>query len=31
MVEKVKYVFKDGIAYDPEKLAQSLNGAMGIH
>jgi len=30
-VEKVKYVFKDGIAYDPEKLAQSLNGAMGIH
>ncbi|HEY7392384.1 MAG TPA: amidohydrolase family protein, partial [Bryobacteraceae bacterium] len=30
-VEKVKYVFKDGVAYDPAKLVESVNGAMGIH
>lgn len=30
-VEKVKYVFKDGVAYDPAKLVESVNGAIGIH
>ncbi len=30
-VERVKYVFKDGVAYDPAKLVESVNGAIGIH
>lgn len=30
-VEKVKYVFKQGIAYDPGKLIDSVRGAVGIH
>ncbi|MBV9294333.1 MAG: amidohydrolase family protein [Acidobacteriaceae bacterium] len=30
-VEKVKYVFKEGIAYDPAKLIESVRGAVGIH
>jgi hypothetical protein len=30
-VEKVKYVFKDGIAYDPAKLINSVRGSVGIH
>lgn len=30
-VENVKYVFKDGLAYDPAKLVESVNGAIGIH
>jgi hypothetical protein len=24
-------VFKDGIGYDPEKLIQSVTGAVGLH
>ena len=30
-VEKVKYVLKDGVAYDPDKLVNSVHGAVGIH
>jgi imidazolonepropionase-like amidohydrolase len=30
-VEKVKYVFKQGVAYDPTKLLDSVRGAVGIH
>lgn len=30
-VEKVKYVFKRGVAYDPAKLLESVRGAVGIH
>src|SRR5581483_3133268 len=30
-VEKVKYVFKAGVAYDPEKLVDTVRGAVGIH
>lgn len=30
-VERVKYVFKQGIAYDPAKLLESVRGAVGIH
>jgi imidazolonepropionase-like amidohydrolase len=30
-VEKVKLVFKQGIAYDPAKLLESVRGAVGIH
>ncbi|MGH9620397.1 MAG: amidohydrolase family protein [Bryobacteraceae bacterium] len=30
-VEHVKYVFKDGIAYDSAKLIASVRGAVGIH
>ena len=30
-VEKVKYVFKQGIAYDPAKLLDSVRGAVGLH
>jgi len=30
-VEKVKYVFKQGVAYDPAKLIESVRGAVGIH
>jgi imidazolonepropionase-like amidohydrolase len=30
-VEKVKYVFKQGVAYDPAKLLDSVRGAVGIH
>ncbi len=30
-VEKVKYVFKDGVAYDPAKLINSVRGSVGIH
>jgi imidazolonepropionase-like amidohydrolase len=30
-VEKVKLVFKQGIAYDPAKLIESVRGAVGIH
>ncbi len=30
-VEKVKYVFKEGVAYDPAKLIESVRGAVGIH
>ncbi len=29
--EKVKYVFKEGVAYDPAKLIDSVRGALGIH
>jgi imidazolonepropionase-like amidohydrolase len=29
--EKVKYVFKEGIAYDPAKLIDSVRGTLGIH
>jgi imidazolonepropionase-like amidohydrolase len=29
-VEKVKYVFKQGAAYDPAKLLDSVRGAVGI-
>ena len=29
--EKVKYVFKDGVAYDPAKLIDSVRGVLGIH
>jgi imidazolonepropionase-like amidohydrolase len=30
-VEKVKYVFKQGVAYDPAKLLESVRGAVGLH
>ncbi len=30
-VEKVKYVFKQGVAFDPGKLIDSVRGAVGIH
>lgn len=30
-VEKVKYVFKQGVAYDPAQLLDSVRGAVGIH
>ena len=30
-VEKVKYVFKEGKAFDPAKLIDSVHGAVGIH
>ena len=30
-VENVKYVFKEGIAFDPAKLIESVRGAVGIH
>lgn len=30
-VEKVKYVFKQGVAYDPAKLLESVSGAVGLH
>ena len=29
-VEKVKYVFKAGVAYDSQKLADSVRGSVGI-
>jgi len=29
--EKVKYVFKEGVAYDPAKLIDSVRGTLGIH
>jgi imidazolonepropionase-like amidohydrolase len=30
-VRNVKIVFKDGVGYDPEKLIQSVTGAVGLH
>jgi hypothetical protein len=30
-IENVELVFKDGIAYDPKKLAESAAGAVGFH
>lgn len=30
-VEKVKYVFKNGVAFDPAKLIASVRGTVGIH
>jgi imidazolonepropionase-like amidohydrolase len=30
-IENVVYVFKDGIAYDPQKLIESVHGAVGFH
>ncbi len=30
-IQKVRTVFKEGVGYDPAKLAQSVNGAAGIH
>jgi imidazolonepropionase-like amidohydrolase len=30
-VEKIKYVFKEGVAYDPAKLIDSVRGSVGIH
>jgi hypothetical protein len=30
-IENVELVFKDGIAYDPKKLADSVAGAVGFH
>lgn len=30
-VEHVKYVFKDGVAFDPAKLIASVRGAVGVH
>lgn len=30
-VEKVKYVFKEGVAFDPAKLIDSVRGAVGVH
>jgi len=30
-IEKVRLVFKDGVAYDPAKLLQSVKGRVGIH
>ncbi|MBV8808844.1 MAG: amidohydrolase family protein [Acidobacteriaceae bacterium] len=30
-VERVKYVFKNGVAYDPAKLIASVRGSVGIH
>ncbi|HEY7210817.1 MAG TPA: amidohydrolase family protein, partial [Bryobacteraceae bacterium] len=29
-VEKVKYVFRQGLAYDSEKLIESVHGMVGI-
>jgi imidazolonepropionase-like amidohydrolase len=30
-IENVELVFKDGIAYDPKKLAEAVAGAVGFH
>lgn len=30
-IEKVEWVFKDGIAYDSQKLIESARGAVGLH
>jgi hypothetical protein len=30
-IENVELVFKDGIAYDPQKLVASIAGAVGFH
>jgi imidazolonepropionase-like amidohydrolase len=30
-IEKVKYVFKDGVPYDPVKLMDSVRGSVGTH
>ena len=30
-IKKVTLVFKDGVAYDPEKLLQSVKGQVGVH
>ncbi len=30
-VRNVKVVFKDGVGYDPDKLIQSVAGAVGLH
>jgi imidazolonepropionase-like amidohydrolase len=30
-IEKVRYVFKDGVGYDSDKLIQSVKGLVGIH
>ena len=30
-IENVVYVFKDGIGYDPAKLIESVQGAVGFH
>ena len=30
-IENVELVFKDGIAYDPCKLIDSVQGAVGLH
>ena len=30
-VEKVKYVFKDGVGYDSAKLIDSVRGSLGVH
>jgi imidazolonepropionase-like amidohydrolase len=30
-VEKVKYVFKDGVGYDSAKLIDSVRGLVGVH
>jgi imidazolonepropionase-like amidohydrolase len=29
-IEKVELVFKDGVGYDPQKLAESVRGLVGI-
>jgi imidazolonepropionase-like amidohydrolase len=29
-IEKVEIVFKDGVGYDPARLAQSVRGLVGI-
>ncbi len=29
--ERVKYVFKEGVAYDPAKLIDSVRGSLGMH
>ena len=29
-VERVEIVFKDGVGYDPQKLADSVRGLVGI-
>jgi imidazolonepropionase-like amidohydrolase len=30
-VEHVEYVFKDGVAYDPAKLINSVRGSLGVN
>jgi imidazolonepropionase-like amidohydrolase len=30
-IEKVEWVFKDGIGYDSQKLIESARGAVGLH
>ena len=30
-IENVKFVFKDGVAYDPAKLTDSIRGHVGLH